>query len=61
MLKLPLPRCYLTDRLGDKEFHAFPKAINPKVNTNLWVKKYHGNSSTRVALTLNNPRKLICH
>ena len=27
----------------------------------LWVKYYHCSSSKRIAVALNNPRRLICH
>ena len=30
------------------------------LSTQLWVKQYHYSSSRRMALALNNPRKLIC-
>ena len=59
----------------DREVHAFPKGISPKVNVKAWLEfepayfeaamlsSHHATetSSARMNLALNNPRGLICY
>ena len=50
----PLPRLFI-----HFQTNAYGKGVNPLIPTKLSNK--YNYSSTRIALVLNNPRRLVCH